>query len=113
MFRKIRRILYRSIDNKEISYDVLKKLAKDNEVMLIDVRSNQEYEEGHLNGAKNISVYNLKNEIEDLEGNKDKLIILYCSSGHRSKKAKEILDNLGYTNVYNLKNGIDDLWIKG
>lgn len=113
MFKKIRQILYRSVDNKEISYDILKKLTKDNEVMLIDVRSNQEYEEGHLNGAINISIYNLKNEIENLVKNKEKLIILYCSSGHRSKKAKEILENLGYTNVYNLKNGIDDLWIKG
>lgn len=113
MIRKIKRILYRSIDNNEISYDVLKKLTKNQEVMLIDVRSNQEYEEGHLNGAINISVYNIKNKIEDFVKNKEQLIILYCSSGHRSKKAKEILEKIGYTNVYNLKNGIDDLWIKG
>lgn len=113
MLNKIRKILYRSIDNKEISYDGLKKLTKEKEVILIDVRSNQEYEEGHLNGAINISVYNLKNEIENLVKDKEKVIILYCSSGHRSKKAKEILENLGYENVYNLKNGIDDLWIKG
>ena len=113
MIRKIKRILYRSIDNNEISYDVLKKLTKNQEVTLIDVRSNQEYEEGHLNGAINISVYNIKNKIEDFVKNKEQLIILYCSSGHRSKKAKEILEKIGYTNVYNLKNGIDDLWIKG
>ncbi len=112
MFKKIKRILYRSIDNKEISYDVLKKLTKDNEVVLIDVRSNQEYEEGHLNGAINLSVYNIKNKIENLVKDKEKIIILYCSSGNRSKKAKEILENLGYNNVYNLKKGIDNLWIK-
>lgn len=113
MLGRIRKILYRSIDNKEISYDGLKNLTKEKEVILIDVRSNQEYEEGHLNGAINISVYNLKNEIENLVKDKEKVIILYCSSGHRSKKAKEILENLEYKNVYNLKNGIDDLWVKG
>ena len=113
MFRKMKQILYRSIkNNNEISYDFFKELTKNSQIILIDVRSNQEYEEGHLNGAININVYNIQNEIDKIVKNKEKNIIIYCSSGYRSRKAKEILNKMGYTNVYVLKNGIDNLWIK-
>ena len=56
MIKKIKRIFYRSIENKEISYKNLKELMKNKTVYLIDVRSNQEYEEGHLDGAINIAL---------------------------------------------------------
>ena len=84
---------------------------KNKNVYLIDVRTSREYEEGHLNGAINISVFNIEKEILNVVKNKDDLIIVYCSSGSRSKEAKKILENLGYTEVYNLKDGIDRLWI--
>ena len=81
-------------------------------VYLIDVRSGQEYEEGHLNGAINIPLFNIEKEIGNVVRNKNDIIILYCSSGNRSKEAKMILENLGYQEVYNLKGGIDRVWIK-
>lgn len=112
MLKKIRKILYRSIENKEISYKELNEFMKEKKGFLIDVRSNQEYEEGHLNGAINISVYNIEKKIRNVVKNKSDIIILYCSSGTRSKEAKSILENMGYTEVYNLKDGIDKLWIK-
>ena len=112
MLKKIRKILYRSIENKEISYKELNEFMKEKKGFLIDVRSNQEYEEGHLNGAINISVYNIEKEIRNVVKNKSDIIILYCSSGTRSKEVKSILENMGYTEVYNLKDGIDKLWIK-
>ncbi len=112
MIKTIRKILYRSIDNKEISYENLNDFMKNKKVFLIDVRSNQEYEEGHLNGAINISLYNIEKEIENIVKDKDELIILYCSSGSRSKEAKKILEELGYHEVYNLKGGIDRVWIQ-
>ena len=112
MIKTIRKILYRSIDNKEISYENLNDFIKNKKVFLIDVRSNQEYEEGHLNGAINISLYNIEKEIENIVKDKDELIILYCSSGSRSKEAKKILEELGYHEVYNLKGGIDRVWIQ-
>lgn len=111
MLRKLKKILYRSITNKEISYEELIKMSKEKLVYLIDVRSSQEFEEGHLDGAINISVYNIENEVEKIIKNKEEVIIVYCSSGTRSKNAKNILEKLGYTNVYNLKNGIDKLWV--
>ena len=112
MLKKIKKILYRSIADKEISYKELNKFMKEKNAFLIDVRSNQEYEEGHLNGAINISLYNIEREISNIVKNKSDIIILYCSGGTRSKKAKKILENNGYIEVYNLKNGIDKLLIK-
>lgn len=107
MIRFLRRIWYRSASNKDISYKELKKFIKNKEIYLIDVRSGQEYEEGHLEGALNIPLYNIEKDIEKNIKNKDDTIILYCSSGSRSKKAKEILEKLGYGEVYNLKEGIN------
>ena len=112
VIRFLRRILYRSIDNKDISYEDLKELMRNREIYLIDVRSGQEYEEGHLDSAINIPIYNIEKEISKNVKTKDDTIILYCSSGSRSKKAKSILEKLGYSEVYNLKEGIDKIWIR-
>lgn len=113
MVRFLKRILYRSIENnRDISYKDLKSLMKNKYIILIDVRSGQEYEEGHLDGAINIPVYNIEKDIAKYVNSKEDTIILYCSSGSRSKQAKEILENLGYSEVYNLKEGIDKIWIK-
>ena len=112
MIKKIKRIFYRSIENKEISYKNLKELMKNKTVYLIDVRSNQEYDEWHLDGAINISLYNIEKQIGNYVKNKTDIIILYCSSGGRSREAKRILENLGYEEVYNLKGGIDMVWVR-
>ena len=113
MVRFLKRILYRSsTQNKDISYKELKLLMKNKDIVLIDVRSGQEYEEGHLDGAINIPIYKIEKEIEKNVKSKETTIILYCSSGSRSKQAKEILEKLGYLEVYNLKDGIDKIWIK-
>ena len=111
MLKRLKKILYRSISNDEISYEELNKMTKEKQVYLIDVRSSQEFEEGHLDGAINIPVYNIENEINKIVKNKSNIVILYCSSGTRSKRAKSILEKMGYTNVYNLKDGIDKIWV--
>ena len=103
MFRKIKEILYRSFENKEISYKKMNEIMKNGKTYLIDVRSKQEYNEGHLDGAINIPLFDIERETQNLVKNKSVAIIVYCSSGGRSRQAKEILDRLGYENVYNLK----------
>ena len=105
----IKRIFYRSIENKEVLYKDLERFTKDKDALIIDVRSIQEYEEGHINSAINIPFYNIANKINKIEKNKERIIIVYCSSGGRSKKAKAELEKLGYENVYNLKGGIDNI----
>lgn len=110
MLRKIRQILYRSIESREIQYQkMLDIIKKHSDSILLDVRSLQEYNEGHLQGAINIPVYDLEKEVSKKLPNKDTVIIIYCSSGHRSKRAKDLLEKLGYSNIYNLKNGLDGI----
>lgn len=81
---------------EEISY---KDLIKQGAVVL-DVRSKEEFECGHIKGAINIPLDVLPTGIKKI-GDKNKLIITCCLSGGRSSAAKHALTTLGYTNVYN------------
>ena len=89
---------------KNVTLENLEKM-KNKGVLIIDVRSPQEYKEGHIKGAICIPEYEIQDEIEKIEKNKDREIILYCSTGNRSKKARNTLEELGYSKVYNLANG--------
>lgn len=81
---------------------------KRGEIMIfVDVRSKQEYEEGHLNGAINIPLYDIGNNVSTILKDKKEEIIVYCKSGVRSKKAKKKLENLGYMNVKEIEGGLD------
>ena len=74
--------------------------------ILVDVRSPQEYREGHLEGAILIPEYELISKHSKTFESKDETIIVYCSNGLRSKKAQRKLEKQGYTNVYNLVNDL-------
>jgi phage shock protein E len=79
--------------------------------MIIDVRDKNEYENGHIENAVNISLA----EIMDgkfPECEKDEKIILCCISGGRAGRAKDILESAGYTNVEN-GGGVRDLRARG
>ena len=77
--------------------------------ILIDVRSNQEYREGHLQGAINIPDFEMANRIQQEVPKKNQLIVVYCQYGGRSRKALTIMNKMGYTNVYNLYGGLEVL----
>lgn len=80
MFRRFTKIFYRTLDNKEISYKELNKMMNSNkDAILIDVRSKQEYKEGHLENAINIPLYDFENNISKIP-NKESTIIVYCAS---------------------------------
>ena len=108
MFRKIKYMieLKRSFDNKkDIRKDEIGQYIKQDAV-LIDVRSPQEYREGHLDGAISIPDYQIRRVVARQITNKEQLIVVYCSTGHRSQEAQRILENMGYTNVYNVYEGV-------
>ena len=67
--------------------------------IIIDARTEEEFAEGHIEGAILIPEYEIKNRAEKELPDKDALILVYCRSGRRSKIASEELVNLGYTNV--------------
>lgn len=83
-----------------ITMDEAKEIfAESDEYIILDVRTNAEFEEGHIPGA--ICIPNEiigESEIEQLP-DKDVIIYVYCRSGNRSKQAAEKLVKLGYTNI--------------
>lgn len=95
---------YTNIDYKQM----IKMLKEDKNIVLLDVRSNQEYNEGHINGAVSIPLYEIETTIEAAIPDKKQDIIVYCKSGIRSVKAIEILIKKRYTNLYNLYGGLDN-----
>ena len=67
--------------------------------IILDVRTQEEYDEGHIPGAIVISHEEIAEKAEGVLTDKNQLILVYCRSGRRSKLAAEALVELGYTNI--------------
>lgn len=67
--------------------------------IILDVRAQEEYEEGHIPGAIVIPHTEIEDRAEEELPDKGQLILIYCRSGRRSKIAAETLAELGYTNI--------------
>ena len=67
--------------------------------IIIDARTQEEYDQGHIPGAILIPEYEIADRAEKELPDKNQLILIYCRSGRRSKIAAEELVKLGYTNV--------------
>lgn len=70
-----------------------------NGATILDVRTKEEFAQGHINGSKNISVDKLPQNISKFK--KDATIITCCASGMRSASAKAYMSSNGFTNVHN------------
>ena len=75
-------------------------------LIILDVRTQSEYDKGHLKNAILISVTELKSRIDELLQYKDVDILVYCHIGVRSSEAANILDSNNFTKVYNVLGGI-------
>ncbi|WP_040191553.1 rhodanese-like domain-containing protein [Clostridium culturomicium] len=91
-----------------ISAEEAKKIidTEEHEIVL-DVRSVEEYKEGHIEGAVLLPSDEIKEKVENLIQDKNKTILLYCRSGRRSAAAAKDLIDFGYTNVYDFGGIID------
>jgi len=69
--------------------------------ILLDVRTPQEYREGHIPGSKNVPLQQL-DKITEVAENKDTALYVYCYSGARSRQAAAHLKHMGYTRVSNI-----------
>ncbi len=76
------------------------------EVFLLDVRTQEEYNEGHISGSTLIPVQELEARLNELPRNKK--ILVYCRSGNRSATASEILVKNGLIQIFNMKGGITE-----
>lgn len=72
------------------------------EYTLLDVRSDEEFQAGHVPGAINISHKELSEQLSALPSDKDQLVIVYCRSGRRAGIAEQILRDKGFTQVRHL-----------
>ena len=102
--RKLYNRLFCRLDKTDFTQEEATEIYERTNALLIDVRTPEEYRENHIEGAVNIPVYetsikwndNIKNEIID----PNKVILVYCKTGKRSKIVKQILIQNGYKNVY-------------
>lgn len=85
-----------------------KLLAENKELRVLDIRTPQEYAEGHIAGALNVDfkAANFAGELAKLD--KDQAYILHCRSGRRSTKALPILKDNHFSTIYHLNNGFND-----
>lgn len=91
-----------------LTVDELKALrASNSEHILIDVREQDEYDAGHIDGSIHLPMGELAAKIDDFAKEKDQLIVLHCAAGRRSALSAEELQNLGYTNVKSLEGGFN------
>lgn len=79
-------------------YTLIKHLIEDKSVIILDVRTEQEYNEGHIRNSINIPLDKLNDSVFSLQ--KKEAIVIVCRSGKRSKEAKTFLTHQGFINVY-------------
>ena len=93
---------------QQITQETAKEMMDTQEVLILDVREQHEYDSGHIPGAVLLPVGTITEDtaaavIDEL----DTTVLVYCRSGNRSKTAAQALADLGYTNVYEF-GGIND-----
>ena len=93
---------------QQIAQEAAKEMMDTQEVVILDVREQHEYDSGHIPGAVLLPVGTITEDtaaavIDEL----DTVVLVYCRSGNRSKTASQALADLGYTNVYEF-GGIND-----
>ncbi len=73
----------------------------DKGALILDVRTKQEFDDGHLAHSINIEYENIPQIVKRIGKNKERSVVLYCRSGRRASVTLEELKKLGYTNVFN------------
>lgn len=81
------------------------RLAANPDAKLIDVREDNEWEAAHAAGAQHLGKGIIERDIETEVPDKSTELILYCGGGYRSALAADVLQNMGYTNVWSMAGG--------
>ena len=81
------------------------RLAANPEAKLIDVREDKEWNEAHAAGAEHLGKGIIERDIETRVSDKSTELILYCGGGYRSALAADVLQKMGYTNVWSMAGG--------
>lgn len=94
---------------KDISAEEMKKFITDKQVVLLDIRTLDEFQEGHIDKAINIDFYSesFENNLDKLD--KTKIYLIYCRSGNRSGTALKTMKKLKFLEVYNVLGGVGSI----
>ncbi len=93
----------------DTSVQQAKEMIYKGDVFILDVRTQEEYNAGHIRNSTLIPVQDLSKRLNEVPRDRD--ILVYCRTGGRSTAASEILANNGFTRIYNMKGGITE-WTK-
>jgi len=95
------------------AYQLIQQHRDDPDFVILDIRTPQEFVAGHIQGAINVDFYapDFKQQLDQLP--KDKTYLVYCNSGNRSGQAMPIFRELGFREVYELKDGIQSWYQAG
>jgi phage shock protein E len=86
---------------------VAEKKGAQSNLVIVDVRTPDEYAQGHIEGALSINYYDADWSKQMDQLSKDQPIVVYCAVGGRSGKAFAVLKKLGFKEVYDMKGGFD------
>lgn len=89
-----------------VDVQTLKQWLQVGDILLVDVREDDEYEEGHIEQGVNVPLASVSRKVPALNGASDKKLVLYCRSGRRSMAAADMLSESGFRDIYNLEGGI-------
>lgn len=95
---------YTNIDKRELNM----LLKNEEDFLLLDIRTKEEFMESKIDGAVNVPLSELLFNMDEIEDYKDRKIVVYCRSGHRSITACNLLAMEGFNDLYNLEKGIID-----
>ena len=88
-------------DYQQIAQEEAKEMMDTQDVIILDVREQDEYDSGHIPGVVLLPVGTIDEETAaEVIPEKDSTVLVYCRSGNRSKTASSALAELGYTNIY-------------
>ena len=89
-----------------VNVDQAQKLIATGEVVILDVRTDREFQAGHIEGAQQLDFYgqNFSNQLAELP--KDKKYLVYCASGNRSGQAVTMMKSMNFEEAHNLMGGI-------
>jgi rhodanese-related sulfurtransferase len=91
---------------REVTVDETReRMAANPDAKLIDVREDNEWDTGHAAGAEHLGKGIIERDIEATVSDKSTEVILYCGGGYRSALAADVLQNMGYTNVFSVDGG--------
>ncbi len=101
-----------SVPYKDITVQEAKSMIDNNkDILILDVRTEAEFAQGHLVGAINIPHFDIEDRYKELDVDNNKSIITICTMGGRSRLAAESLSKLGFTNIHNMVGGLNE-WYK-